>query len=304
MKIFSLAIYCIAALSALAEEEKPYVIARIKGQLGNNLFNIAAASALAWDHGANPYFPELANRHEPNHPGNVPLFLEHVFFRCATVLPESLRGVPETSYWREPSFRYHPIRYTPNMVAEGYFQSEKYFAHHRDRILELFAPHEDDLAYMQSKYPEVFSDPCSVGVQIREQYESPSDPTWIQYGKDFIRKAMAYFPKDALYVITSNNVEFARGCIPEEMGQYILIKNEPDYIDFYLLSLCKHNICPNSTFCWWSAWLNRNPDKIVIVPNQWAHPTATHIPSDDLIPSSWIRIDAKYGLVTDPASYN
>ncbi|MDB5227627.1 MAG: glycosyl transferase family 11, partial [Bacteroidota bacterium] len=63
---------------------------------------------------------------------------------------------------------------------------------------------------------------------------------------------------------------------------------ESGYIDMQLMSLCKHNIICNSTFSWWSAWLNKNPEKIVIAPSNWFADSA--INSKDIYPSDWIKL--------------
>ncbi len=56
--------------------------------------------------------------------------------------------------------------------------------------------------------------------------------------------------------------------------------------DMFLMSNCTHNIASNGSFSWWAAYLNRNPDKTVIVPNQFV--VGKYF--EDIYPASWIRL--------------
>lgn len=59
----------------------------------------------------------------------------------------------------------------------------------------------------------------------------------------------------------------------------------PDYFDMYLMSKASHNIIANSTFSWWAAWLNDNPNKIVIAPQNWLIKGIT-----PFIPTNWVTL--------------
>ncbi len=52
-------------------------------------------------------------------------------------------------------------------------------------------------------------------------------------------------------------------------------KGENSFRDMQLMAMCKHNIITNSSFGWWGAFLNDNPDKITCSPLSWLNTTNT-----------------------------
>lgn len=253
-------------------ESNSYVIGRLLGQAGNCFFQIAAVSALAWDNGVESYFPDLAI---------VPKLTHHYFSRCKISPPSSNISCE----WRQPGDSYSPIPYISEMEVSGYLQSWKYFHHWRERLLTLFAPTKKDYTYIEKKYNSLLSEFETVGVQIR--YYLKEAPSFSQFGRDYLEKAMDLFPSTVLFVVSSNNIDFAKSQIPSDKYNVIFLENENDYIEFYILTKCNHVIITNSTFGWWAAYLNTSPDKKVICPAGWF---GGNYP--DIYPEEWIQIFA------------
>lgn len=82
----------------------------------------------------------------------------------------------------------------------------------------------------------------------------------------------------------------------------IFIKVEdtiPDWKQLLIMSHCDYNIIANSSFSWWSAYMNIKEDKIVCYPDIWFGPKIIGNISHnefvkDLYPEEWIAISSDY----------
>lgn len=68
------------------------------------------------------------------------------------------------------------------------------------------------------------------------------------------------------------------------------VSGKRNFRDMQLMSCAKHNIIGNSTYSWWGAWLNPNPDKIVIGPKKFFNPINEFFSKSDIMCDSWIKI--------------
>lgn len=61
--------------------------------------------------------------------------------------------------------------------------------------------------------------------------------------------------------------------------------------DLLLMSRCRHHIIANSSFSWWSAWLDGRAGSVVVAPRQWFTPEQMLVNNTvDLFPPGWILL--------------
>lgn len=174
----------------------------------------------------------------------------------------------------------------------GTWQSDKYLINPKE-IRKTFRFDEKGLSPRTTQLANALRGALAVSVHVRRgDYQSA---TFVQgFGTccsiDYYRKAIDLFKEkfpQAHFVFFSDDMEWVKNNLNVEDSIYVTHNSGTDsWQDMYLMSLCQHNIIANSTFSWWGAWLNNNPDKIVIAPKRWWNT----IENDDVVPSSWLRI--------------
>ena len=184
-----------------------------------------------------------------------------------------------------------------DVYLEGYWQSDRYFSDYesviRDDFRFLTPPTKKTDVWLQK-----IRNCTSVSLHVRRgDYVSSRlanqfhGTCSLEYYVQAIRRVHEIAGRAVVFFVFSDDPGWARENLSfDDCPHYFITDNDADknYEDLRLMSACQHNIIANSTFSWWGAWLNPNPNKIVIAPIRWF--IAEGISTDDLIPESWERI--------------
>jgi hypothetical protein len=176
-----------------------------------------------------------------------------------------------------------------------YFQcwtSWKYFQGVEQRIIDTFKfPNISEQENI--RILELIENSNSVSVHLRRG-DYLSSNLHANLAPDlYYKKAIKYIfenVKNPNFFVFSNDIEWCKENIKLKNIHYIDWNNgQSSFRDMQLMSHCKHNIIPNSTFSWWGAYLNRNPAKIVISPERWANP-GLGVELNDMNMPDWVVI--------------
>lgn len=158
-----------------------------------------------------------------------------------------------------------------NIKILGHLEVPEYFLQSKDDIINMFSVDDLSLKLISEKYPELFDPKFSCislhfrlsqfgdDLQMGVQYYIDS----IQYLKTIIENPMFFLFTDDINALKTKYTSLFDILI---QYPYKIVENNLDYIDLWTISLCKHNIVCKSTFSFWGAFLNKNNDKIVLIP--------------------------------------
>lgn len=289
------------------------IIVKLMGGLANQMFQYAAARRLAEKHNAQlrldvsayenmakvdtPRRYQLGSLNVSGIPANqkelsqmLPIdFQANTTYRILRRLgiDKRLRPLGEHS----KAFHDIVLAARDNTYLVGWWQNENYFKDIRNILLKEFRP--GSLSSKSKVYLKSIQSAPSVSIHVRRGDYVTNKFANAEHGLlplSYYKKAIDYISKrypESRYFIFSDDINW---CVKNlAIGSDAVYIQSKDYEEIHLMSQCSHNIIANSSFSWWGAWLNDNPDKIVIAPKAWFRNKQSNRESE-IVPDRWIRL--------------
>ena len=242
----------------------------IKGfgwRIGNQMFQLAAAIALADKNDDTVAFPEW----------------EYAKYFAGNFTPSTSKI--DSVY--SSAFNYEPIPYSQNMAIDGYFQSEKFFENCTKKIKRIFdIKMSEDLCEIKG-FDEGKK---QIGIHIRRgdylkypDHHPTQDLSYYHKGIQYIREKTK---EDFQIVVFSDDLDWCK----ENFSKDYLYPNADEVETLFLMTRCHHYVICNSSFSWWGAYLSKNKDAIVVAPKLWFGPAYAHFNTKDIYCKDWIKI--------------
>lgn len=176
----------------------------------------------------------------------------------------------------------------------GGWHSEKNFLDIKDQLYQIFKfPDINDAEF--NVYKKNIEDCNSISLHIRRGDYLKKSTEWDFSNvctEDYFKKAIAFIKQHVSnpeFYIFTDDLDYAMENYNKDHFHIVDInRGNNSWRDLYLMSICKHNIMANSSFSWWGAWLNKNPDKIVLHPKRFLR----NYPTQDFYCENWITIES------------
>jgi hypothetical protein len=276
------------------------IVIKLKGGLGNQLFQYAFGRLLELRNKANVEFEFSSSKVDTQREYKLGHFNTVINFTSSKESRACKIYYSVINMFKTKILRQYNIGYIQSLLnkkggyLEGYFQSYKYLEPIQKELLQELTLKEP----IEQKFKDIIdrmNQTNSVSVHIRRG-DYVSDPKTksqhctfgLEYYEEAFKKIKSLISNPTLFVF-SDDIEWVKENLKSDLPMtYVSDPNMPDYENFFIATYCKHNIIANSSFSYWIAWLNQNPSKIVIAPGKWNNRYNNQY--KDLLPPEWIKI--------------
>lgn len=266
----------------------------LMGGLGNQLFQIFTLIAHSINTNQKFILPE-----------KLPVYdKRHTYWNSLLInLQEYISNTGSLKWiqYNEPNFHYNKLPLLDdNLILNGYFQSYKYFETNYKEICDKLGLYQMRNTIKQ-KYFTRMDNTISLHFRMGDYKNMPnhhpliSDNYYINSLHHIVRVTKQEH-WNVLYTCEETDDEIVLSRIRNIKNifkelKFIKIDNSlKDYEQMLLMSVCDHNIIANSSFSWWSAYINDNIHKIVCYPSMWFGIANSNLNIKDLHLNSWNKI--------------
>lgn len=253
------------------------------GRLGNQMFQFAALKGIARNNGYQYCIPPSKNQNEwTDHQLFVPFKLDKTTSLNIQYIDSKRPVVIESDF----SFDENLFQNCPEWVdIRGYFQTEKYFKHIRQELLEDFEFKDEILNPCKEMISQFNTLPISLHIRRTDYLTNPNHNI---LNLEYYEKALQKFESQEVLVF-SDDSEWCKQQDLFTADRFLIAEGNDNYIDLCLMTLCSGHIIANSSFSWWGAWLSES--KQVVAPSGWFSGSQNeHLNTIDLIPDEWVVI--------------
>jgi hypothetical protein len=275
------------------------------GGLGNNLFQMATLLNLKHKNNCDYFFSTEVNRQNlPNWSAQSrkleisELFENKLIFESPKNFPKEFRTYRHVDLNPDYNQRFCEVPFCDNTIYYGTFLSYKYFKDF-DLKNNLILNREIE-SKLKHKYSNYFRyKTISLHFRLAGDRQNPQtqkfhkDLSCDYYNEsiNLLLKQKKISSKSVKILLFSDNIKLAKERLGNLNYNIIPIKNNNCIEDFINMSICNYNIVGNSTFSWWSAYMNKNKDNMVVAPkNNFVGPKYSHFDLKDLFPNDWVTL--------------
>lgn len=278
---------------------------KLVGGLGNQLFQYAAGRSLCVKKGVSSFLLNTESYY--NDPFGRVCSLMHYkikgefvkgFFvknllRKNTRLNKLFSVFPFYQIIEENGLKLHSLESHTGLFTSlrGYWQSEYYFKEIRESLLNELVP-------LHTPPLPSWLGPSAVAVHVRRT-DYLREKRFGFLGEAYYRSAMDLVREqvvDPFFVFFSDDLGWCKDVFGNEPNVLFAEEKEwaADFLQLYLMSRCAHQIIANSSFSWWSGWLNSHPGKMVVRP---AIPFAdSTLMYEGYYPAEWMSVANRHEL--------